>query len=134
MRHAAADHKHLVVLLSDGGSRYVAPGVAKFVRDQACRECSMRKNCVMEPTDQRLGIRAPVEYHNVFYPTFYETGDVTHALKTHPKLQPLFGAFGDGGSDDVFREAYGPRGFVRLSAAAVRPLATAVQRILSAAT
>ncbi len=125
VRHLAAKlgrersgSRHLIVLLTDAASHYLAPGYDRAGRQIAksrCANCQARGRCPVEAKDVRLTMRNTTAPPNIYYPTFYEMADLKDALAANPHVEPLFALLDTGYTASVLDKAVGLGRWVQLS-------------------
>lgn len=147
MRHLASYHtpksphcRHLIVVITDWASHYVAPGLDDAFRSLPlrCRTCKRRPQCSVEPIVPQTSMpsRKDAPIRHVYYPAFYELADAQNAVETMcgPRVIPLFVVLNSGYTQSVLEESFGRDGFFCLQNAEDEPrLFDLIRRKLCAA-
>ncbi len=110
--------RHLIVLMTDAASHYLAPGYDRAGRQIAksrCANCQARGRCPVEAKDARLTMRNTTAPPNIYFPTFYEMADLKDALAANPHVDPLFAVLDTGYAPGVLDKAVGPGRWVQVS-------------------
>jgi hypothetical protein len=110
--------RHLIVLLTDAASHYLAPGydrVGRRIVRSRCANCQLRGHCPVEAKDARLTMQKTTDSPNIYFPTFYEMADLKDALAAHPHVEPLFAVLDTGYAPRVLDKAVGPGRWLRLT-------------------
>jgi hypothetical protein len=126
--------RHLVILMTDAASHYLAPGYDRAGRQivkTRCANCQARAHCPVEAKDARLTMRHSSAPPNIYYPTFYEMADLRDALAANPHVEPLLVLLDTGYAPRVLDRALGPgRWLTLLSGGDGRRLAREVRCLL----
>ncbi len=84
--------RHLVVMLTDSASHYLARGLdrvlAKNHPPKGCMQCNHAETCSIEPCVPRVNGSGQLEDRGLYYPTFYELADLRQALIASPQVTP----------------------------------------------
>jgi hypothetical protein len=110
--------RHLIVLMTDTASHYLAPGYDRAGRQLArsrCASCQARGQCPVEAKDARLTMRNMTAPPNIYYPTSYEMADLKDALAANPHVELILALLDTGYSAAVLDRALGHGRWVRLS-------------------
>lgn len=89
VENAYPGKKHIVLVLIDNGSRYLAKGMENTLKKivPQCKDC--RHVCRFEPVLPQIRARS-YDRINLYYPANYEYGDVCHAISSMPRIRPFF--------------------------------------------
>lgn len=108
---------HLVVVLTDTGSRYINRGLdpllARYLKTERCHACTDAA-CPYEPTTPKLTLGFEEQSFSVWYPPSYDWTDVARAFQADPRMIPLAILLDDGYPPEQVRETVQPARVGRL--------------------
>ena len=110
-------HRHVVVLLTDTSSHYLARGMERAfaeVHRGHCPTCGERRRCPLEPHRFSTHINGG---HGIYLPLAYELADLADARATAPALSAHLVLFGRDGDDTQLDRILGPAGWTRANGA-----------------